>query len=138
MRCPRCGVDLKHDVLDGVQIDVCSACSGIWLDEGELVQLLRAKRKEVHGNELCEAPQRVKPGVPKQELDSVELCPRCQARLNPVNYDYMSGIVIDWCPNEHGVWLDANELAQLREHRIAAGKKAAELGPELLRKLALR
>ncbi len=39
MKCPKCGHDLGTEKVDDVQIDVCAACHGIWLDEGELEQL---------------------------------------------------------------------------------------------------
>ncbi|MFM1872594.1 MAG: hypothetical protein RL398_2016 [Planctomycetota bacterium] len=40
MICPRCNdSQLVERKLDGLAIDVCSRCSGIWLDRGELEQL---------------------------------------------------------------------------------------------------
>lgn len=39
MKCPKCGDDLTTVDYEGVQIDRCGACSGIWLDAGELEQL---------------------------------------------------------------------------------------------------
>ena len=41
MRCPKCGMALETVTLQGVQIDRCHSCNGIWLDEGELEQLAR-------------------------------------------------------------------------------------------------
>lgn len=37
--CPRDHTELDEKVFDGVRIDFCRACHGIWLDAGELVQL---------------------------------------------------------------------------------------------------
>jgi Zn-finger nucleic acid-binding protein len=40
MICPRCNdAQLIERRLDGLPIDVCSRCQGIWLDRGELEQL---------------------------------------------------------------------------------------------------
>ena len=39
MKCPKCGMDLMTLVYRGVEIDKCSACSGVWLDDGELEKL---------------------------------------------------------------------------------------------------
>ncbi len=44
MDCPRCGVKLDQEVLEGVTIDRCGACGGMWLDRGELETL--AERTE--------------------------------------------------------------------------------------------
>lgn len=38
--CPRDGAELSERIFDGVRIDVCGVCRGIWLDAGELEQLL--------------------------------------------------------------------------------------------------
>ncbi len=41
MKCPKCGADLITETLQGVQIDRCPECSGIWLDHGELDTLMK-------------------------------------------------------------------------------------------------
>jgi hypothetical protein len=35
-KCPKCGCDLEERNHNGVKIDQCSECSGMWLDKGEL------------------------------------------------------------------------------------------------------
>ncbi len=41
MHCPRCDVEvLVEKTRDGVTIDVCPACRGVWLDRGELERLI--------------------------------------------------------------------------------------------------
>jgi hypothetical protein len=39
MKCPKCGMDLMSLVYRGVEIDKCTACRGVWLDDGELEKL---------------------------------------------------------------------------------------------------
>ena len=39
-RCPRCGASLVEMHYKGIEIDKCSRCQGIWLDGGELEQIL--------------------------------------------------------------------------------------------------
>lgn len=41
MKCPKCGADLVTETLQGIQIDRCPECNGIWLDHGELDQLMK-------------------------------------------------------------------------------------------------
>ena len=38
MRCPRCGSEMHEVMHEGVAIDVCPDCHGIFLDEHDLVQ----------------------------------------------------------------------------------------------------
>lgn len=45
MKCPRCQVDLMISDRQGVEIDFCSQCRGVWLDRGELDKVIeRASR----------------------------------------------------------------------------------------------
>jgi Zn-finger nucleic acid-binding protein len=32
----------------------------------------------------------------------------------PINYDYSSGIILDRCPEGHGLWLDGGELEKVQ------------------------
>ena len=41
MKCPKDGYDLETQSHQGVQVDVCAHCDGIWLDAGEVDQLAR-------------------------------------------------------------------------------------------------
>ena len=41
MQCPRCDGALKESTYDGVQIDTCDKCGGVWLDAGELAQVVK-------------------------------------------------------------------------------------------------
>lgn len=38
--CPKCGKGLHTRTVDEVEIDACDACGGIWLDKGELEQVV--------------------------------------------------------------------------------------------------
>jgi len=39
MHCPKCGADLLEETLEGVAVDICPGCHGVWLDDGELAKL---------------------------------------------------------------------------------------------------
>ncbi len=36
LRCPKCGMELVEIGYQGVMVDKCTGCEGIWLDAGEL------------------------------------------------------------------------------------------------------
>ena len=40
MGCPRCTGKLHSEVYDEVNIDRCDTCGGVWLDAGELEQIV--------------------------------------------------------------------------------------------------
>ena len=41
MKCPRCDGTLKGRKVEGVSVDSCDKCGGVWLDSGELEQLTK-------------------------------------------------------------------------------------------------
>ena len=46
MKCPSCDIDLLMAERQGVEIDYCSRCRGIWLDRGELDKILERSEAE--------------------------------------------------------------------------------------------
>lgn len=46
MKCPKCGSDLKEVHLAGIKVDQCGVCEGIFLDRGELIELLEKKPQQ--------------------------------------------------------------------------------------------
>jgi hypothetical protein len=48
MKCPKCGMDLQTLTKGKVEIDTCFNCQGVWLDAGELDQVL-AQGSETSG-----------------------------------------------------------------------------------------
>ncbi len=44
MHCAKCGDTMTTTRLDGIEVEVCPECGGIYLDAGELDKLVAAKR----------------------------------------------------------------------------------------------
>jgi Zn-finger nucleic acid-binding protein len=40
MQCPTCRVDLVMSERQGIEIDYCPKCRGVWLDRGELDKII--------------------------------------------------------------------------------------------------
>lgn len=49
MRCPKCGHGMQEEQLDGVKVDRCSHCEGVFFDAGELDQVLLKKEEDRKG-----------------------------------------------------------------------------------------
>jgi uncharacterized protein len=43
LKCPRCGTVLKESTFQKVVIDQCNDCHGVWLDAGEIEQLVASE-----------------------------------------------------------------------------------------------
>ncbi len=44
MKCPKCGADMQEIEMDGILVDKCSGCEGIYFDRGELELMIEAHR----------------------------------------------------------------------------------------------
>ncbi|MDI1283376.1 MAG: zf-TFIIB domain-containing protein [Reyranella sp.] len=44
--CPTCRVDLVMSERQGIEIDYCPKCRGVWLDRGELDKIIERSAKE--------------------------------------------------------------------------------------------
>jgi Zn-finger nucleic acid-binding protein len=40
MKCPKCSVELVMSDRQGIEIDYCPQCRGVWLDRGELDKII--------------------------------------------------------------------------------------------------
>jgi len=55
MNCPKCKVPIAISVKQGVEIDYCTQCRGIWLERGELNKIMELVASEVQ-NEFHPSP----------------------------------------------------------------------------------
>jgi Zn-finger nucleic acid-binding protein len=69
MKCPICsGVDLKIAERQGIEIDYCPECRGVWLDRGELDKII--ERSYTTSNTYAQpAPQYQQPGYNQPHHD---------------------------------------------------------------------
>ena len=110
MLCPRCKGELRQESLQGIEVDRCTSCEGLWLDYGELDQLEDVVLDDDHAKGSLMF--RSRPG----ELP----CPHCQQAMRAFNYRAYN-LELDFCENEHGWWLDHGEekrVLELMEQRI--------------------
>ena len=49
MCCPKCGMGMTEKELNGVLVDICDACDGVYFDRGELEALLKKQFQETRG-----------------------------------------------------------------------------------------
>ncbi|HYD99963.1 MAG TPA: zf-TFIIB domain-containing protein, partial [Alphaproteobacteria bacterium] len=64
--CPNCHIGTQEVARDGVQIDICPSCRGVWLDRGELEKLLNGVRR---AEAEWERDQATYPNPPQAQVD---------------------------------------------------------------------
>lgn len=114
MACPDCGVGLLGREREGIRLEACPACHGVWAGTEAWNRILIR-----HPCHHTDNPAWVLEGAPDPTVAAPETiryrpCPCCGERMNRVHAGSGSGVVIDCC-RPHGTWFDAGELARVRE-----------------------
>ncbi len=89
-----------------VEIDFCNACSGIWLDSGELELLLAdaQKAKDLLNSFTADSAC----------TEKKRKCPICRKKmLKVIVGESRPTLLIDKCPKGDGLWFDAGELHEI-------------------------
>jgi len=112
--CPRCKTQLTVYKFKNFDLDRCDQCEGLWLEPDEFQVL--SSEFNVYKDDSLTANFRRKP-TPKAE--GYLPCACCNKLMTRKNFKAISGIIIDTCIS-CGIWLDKDELQQIR-HFIASG-----------------
>ncbi|MCB8983802.1 MAG: zf-TFIIB domain-containing protein [Ardenticatenaceae bacterium] len=107
MVCPKCQGSLQTTSFDGIEVEQCDGCRGVWLDLGEL-PALRQREKGRWGKAV---------GYTAVYNTLSAPCPRCgglghMTRMHDLQHP---DITIDTCPVCYGIWLDGGELNKLAQ-----------------------
>ena len=109
-----CGV-MTPTHYEGVEIDVCGICSGVWLDFGELTQIIETRDAAWSASVIEKVLASLGgKGVAAEERERDLTCRVCNHELPPSNYQTNSGVIVNTCPKGHGLWLDPGELEKLQ------------------------
>ena len=103
MHCPNCAETELTTTLttQGVEIDRCPGCEGVWLERGEIF-LFAAKSRSI----AAKLEQALADQKPTDKLSPASGEPM-------VEIAYPDGPRIDRCPRSGGLWFDARELKAL-------------------------
>lgn len=116
---PNCPVDdftLAQESYEGVTIDRCPHCGGVWLDAGELETIQKTQASDFRGvpDDAMDFVTGAM-GMAKAETEKTLSCVKCEDELVKREYSFTSQVIIDNCPKGHGMWLDKDELARLEK-----------------------
>lgn len=103
--CPNCNNELIVVERDKVELDYCLSCNGFWFDNKEwdlLVERLQLRDNKPIGDLYSIPKVFVKEGQ--------KSCPCCNAKMEKF---LAYNIILDRCPNHHGVWFDKGEISRL-------------------------
>ncbi len=123
MKCPKCPGKLRELNFNGVELNSCYVCEGLWFDAGELEDVIvkDSKNFDFLGLDDKDYDGKEVSALSKQ-VDKIEgICPRCDddTLMKQQKCDYNKDVTIDICTKGHGVWLDGGEIKHLRKRFIA-------------------
>lgn len=110
-RCPSCRGRMQRFFAMGVELDRCRACRGVWLDAGELSDVL-----------MRELTPRLAAGR------SERLCASCERPLRAARLP--GDIPVETCERCQGLYLDEGELEQLSYGTDEVAPQAANVSSE--------
>ena len=117
MQCPRCNAELKGiDSSEGVTLDFCGACKGLWFDAGEVADYFELARDIP---DLDRAKATAKPTSLR--------CPKCGHDLQELQYSAPHSLMVDHCPQCGGIWLDQGEVPTLERMSASLEKPASRI-----------
>ena len=112
MDCPKCGHLMEQVVFEGIEVDRCTLCKGLWFD------LLEHERlKAVRGSEAIDGGD---PDVGALfNRDDRISCPRCTGPMIRMVDPQQPHIWLESCGVCHGVFFDAGEFRDYKRHTPA-------------------
>ncbi len=103
MDCPVCANAMITLELDEVEIDYCTDCGGIWLDAGELEELLGEAEKTAQLLASFKADP--------NNTEKPRKCPICDKKMQKIIVGQSKPtLLIDKCAKGDGLWFDNGEL----------------------------
>lgn len=129
MNCPRCKSELQPLLIDGLELDSCTSCKGLWFHAGELREAKDLAEPAARWMDFDMWSDREAFAVGANSI----ACPSCGRSLSTVTYGE-TGVQVDACGECRGVWLEENELVRIVEalRDEMADKSAAEYFGEAL------
>jgi Zn-finger nucleic acid-binding protein len=92
--------------LEDVEIDYCTDCGGIWLDAGELEQLLNEPDK---AKSLLDSFR-----IDTESDEQIRKCPICDKKMQKIVVGSSKPVLlIDKCRIGDGLWFDKGELQDI-------------------------
>jgi Zn-finger nucleic acid-binding protein len=112
--CPVDGTTLNLYSIAHLKFEGCPKCKGIWLVNDELRKL----KNTVQNGSLHWLNDEVDNIGKTSVVATTRACVKCRTtQLLSVVFGH-SLVVIDWCPQCHGIWLDGGEFEAISEYLI--------------------
>lgn len=114
--CPRCRIQMRKRTIAGHALLECPSCCGLFAGADQFGALLE---EQTHRTLLAGRGEPEGARLEEREITYLP-CPFCEQLMNRVNYDCVSGVIIDYCAS-HGYWFDAGEIEKIAKWVATGG-----------------
>jgi Zn-finger nucleic acid-binding protein len=105
--CVKCNSILDRASFQGLEVDLCPKCGGLWLDRGEITRAATLPEAEL--SRLRGLLVGAGGGPPPVPTVNKAPCPACPGSLAEV---VLGAVHVDYCGSCHGIFLDRGELEE--------------------------
>jgi Zn-finger nucleic acid-binding protein len=105
MKCPNCNTDLVQTKRNGIDVEYCQSCKGMWLSRQELEQL---------EDEVFDFGDDKKSSLIFSSSATTLKCPQCGKLMRRFQYRFYD-LEMDFCEDGHGYWLNKDEDKRVLE-----------------------
>jgi uncharacterized protein len=112
VECPKCGGALQSLVQDGIEVERCAQCGGLWFDRLEADRL-----RKVRGSAAAIDTGDATVGEQQNQQGKIE-CPRCHTQMIRMVDLEQHHIWYESCSVCGGKWFDAGEFKDLQQESI--------------------
>ena len=106
LTCVKCTSVLDRADFEGLEVDLCPNCGGLWLDRGEITRAARLPETEL--TRLRTLVGEGNPASPHDAENNVP-CPACHGLLAEFT---LGSVRVECCAACHGIFLDRGELEE--------------------------
>jgi uncharacterized protein len=110
MECPVDGTKIETRTFEGVNVEECPQCGGLWFDKGEFRKAKDASEPDLSwlDFDLWSDHESMKADWSSRE------CPLCGKNMASISYAGTE-VMVEYCTEEHGIWLDKGEFQAIIE-----------------------
>jgi uncharacterized protein len=113
--CQRCDTDMQTVFYEGVAIQLCMGCKGMFLTKKKLEIIENSREFDIPN---------VIP-VPRNGPEVRRNCPNCNIVMKKRKHGSIRITMIDFCEDCNGIWLDKGEIASIQLGYETAQKNRA-------------
>ena len=111
MKCPKCLATMEPVTYNGVEVDRCTQCFGLFFDHLE-----RESLKKIEGAEILDVGDEFLGARYNEILDVA--CPKCGTKMDQIRHTDPFEIKFEHCAGCKGIYFDAGEFRDYLEDEI--------------------